>query len=474
MLEGLKNNPGESLEASDNDAQSAGWESVKALATKESTAEIEPMNTEPCFGEVYKTYVINTLRLYESIEQSDIPEEEKEATFNTELSNYIAKDTEKMGALLSVQTKDQRLLDMASTELHRGSESLNFASVKNLYDTFINDVELVADDYEGNMYVTIPNEQKIFDEQLLNDDGEVQINPEIKYDFSRLKDIYDFAKEHDKQIKFHVFLWHGAIPNNLKSEVDNVADPSLRRKMVLGFLDDYASKLAGFMKENDYDLRQLEALNEIAHDDDPRKATLRDSWWKDAIGENPENGDSYYVDVLKIVRKNFPNTELIYNEYNEFIDWKADRIVDILEEIKHAENRDGTKLLDGIGLQAHYSDFIKGPNIFLTEEDIKKTAGKIQRACGDKKIYITEYDFVDILKNGSKERLEKAFIETYSKIANGFMMWGNSDALTWYRCTDDEGNSMNAQIIDSNGKPKEIYKTIKDAFYLSKKNEPAQ
>ena len=47
-------------------------------------------------------------------------------------------------------------------------------------------------------------------------------------------------------------------------------------------------------------------------------------------------------------------------------------------------------------------------------------------------------------------------------------MWGNSDSLTWYHCVDEHGNSRNAQIIDSNGKPKEIYEQYKKAFYLDK------
>ena len=34
--------------------------------------------------------------------------------------------------------------------------------------------------------------------------------------------------------------------------------------MALAFLQNYSSSLANFMKENGYNLRQLEALNEIA------------------------------------------------------------------------------------------------------------------------------------------------------------------------------------------------------------------
>ena len=258
-----------------------------------------------------------------------------------------------------------------------------------------------------------------------------------------------------------------AIPENLKEEVDNMPDPIVKRKMVLTFLEHYANSLALFIQENGYDLRQFEALNEIASDE-PGNTLLRDSWWKDVIGKNPENGDEYYIDVLKIVKKAFPNTEIIYNEYNEYISYKTDRIVEIIENIRRVEERDGISLLDGIGLQAHYKDYIPELSRSLTPRDILESAVKIQEACKEKGIYITEYDFIDYKKNGNKELLEQVFIDTYSTISKGFIIWGNSDSLTWYHCVDKNGISRNAQIIDSNGKPKAIYNQFKELFYDKK------
>lgn len=430
--------------------------------------ELHPTSkSNPYFGEVYKAYVIHVLNIYKEISTSDLTEEEKRAKFETRLSDYLAKNKEDMMNYLHQQTSDERLISLAPTELYRGFDSLTFDTVKNLYNTFTNDVNIVSNDSEGKMYTTVLNNQKIFDEPILDENGNVRINPNIKYNFDMIKEIYDFAKEKGKQVKFHTFLWHGAVPENLRKEIDGISDPSLKRKMALAFLQNYSSSLANFMKENGYNLRQLEALNEIASDE-PGENTLRNSWWKDVIGNNPENGDAYFIDVLKIVKKNFPDTEIIYNEYNEFISDKTDRIVDIIEQVKAVEEREGITILDGIGLQAHYSDYIKGPNRTLTQKDILESAVKLQNACGEKGIYITEYDFINFEKNGNKEKLEQAFIESYSKISNGFIMWGNSDSLTWYHCVDEHGNSRNAQIIDSNGKPKEIYEQYKKAFYLDK------
>lgn len=417
----------------------------------------------PYFGQVYKNYIIHIFSIYEEIINSNMSEEQKRAEFESRLANYLSKNKDEMLDFMHQQTSEKRLIVLAPTELHRGADTLNFDSVKNLYNTFIKDVNIVSNDYEGKMYCTVSNNQQIFEEPILDDNGNVRINPDIKYNFDMIKEVYDFAQKHGKQVKFHTFLWHAAIPENLRSEIDSVTDLDLKRKMALAFLQNYASNLANFMSENGYNLRQLEALNEIASDR-PDEDTLRDSWWKDIIGNNPENGDEYYIDVLKIVRQNFPNTDIIYNEYNEFIEYKNGKICSIIEYVRSIEQRDGITLLDGIGLQAHYTDYLSEQQRPLSAIDIIRSAVNVQRTCQEKNIYITEFDFLDFEKNGTKEQLEQVFIETYSKISNGFIIWGNSDSLTWYHCVDEDDKPMNAQIINSEGQPKEIYEQYKQAF----------
>ena len=160
------------------------------------------------FGEVYKTYIIHILNIYEEISNSDLSEAEKRIKFKSQLKEYLSKNKVEMLYYMKQQTKSDRLITLASAELHRGAESLNYDTVKNLYKTFINDVTIVSNDYEGKMYSTILNNQKIFAEPILDENGNVRINPNIRYNFDMIKETYDFAKEHGKKIKFHTFLWH--------------------------------------------------------------------------------------------------------------------------------------------------------------------------------------------------------------------------------------------------------------------------
>ena len=44
----------------------------------------------------------------------------------------------------------------------------------------------------------------------------------------------------------------------------------------------------------------MDALNEIAENENDY--LYRKSFWKNAIGKNPTNGDEYIIDVLKILK----------------------------------------------------------------------------------------------------------------------------------------------------------------------------
>lgn len=50
----------------------------------------------------------------------------------------------------------------------------------------------------------------------------------------------------------------------------------------------------------------MDALNEISENE--HNYLYRESFWKNAIGKNPLNGDEYFIDVLKIIKKYFPKT----------------------------------------------------------------------------------------------------------------------------------------------------------------------
>ncbi len=431
-------------------------ESRKELARELQKKKEELRDVNKTFGEVYKSYIIHTLKMYEDIiNDESITIDTKKQIFESRLNEYLASENIRMNEYLAQQITNPEIIKKGQFEMFLGKESLNFETVSNLYKTFVEDLNLIANDSEGKMYSTVMNNKEI------KFDAQGNLITEIDYNFSGIKEVYDFAKEHGKQIKFHTFLWHNAIPENLKKAIDSTTDPLLKRNMALSFLKDYASHLSNFINENGYDLKQIEVLNEIASDK-PDNNILRDSWWKDVIGKNPTNGDEYFIDVLKIVKEKFSNVELTYNDYNEYLPYKCDKMCAIVKYIKDIEERDKTKLLDGLGVQAHYTDYSKDLDSPLTVDMIEQSALKFMKL--GIPIYVSEFDYNTIANknNPAKDQeLKQAFIKYYVGIAHGFNAWGNSDNLTWgYTVDKKTGKFRNSHMIDVNGVPKEIYQQV--------------
>ena len=82
----------------------------------------------------------------------------------------------------------------------------------------------------------------------------------------------------------------------------------------------------------------VDVLNEIVSDNPDE--ILRESSWKDKLG------DEYYIEVLRIAKKNFGNIPLFYNEYGEVRESKRNHILQVINRIKEVEKQENVILLD--------------------------------------------------------------------------------------------------------------------------------
>lgn len=431
----------------------------KELAKKKE----EMLKNDKIFGQTYKSILIELFKEIDDLEEKeDLDYITKKELFEKKLSEHLSKSKIDYEELLKKRTDSKELLEYVQ-ELFLGYDSLDYDTVKKLKDIFVNDVNMVQCEAEGKLKMLLTSNQQIFD---VNGN----INQNLEFDFSKIKIIYDYAKQNEKMIKHHELLWHSSVPESLHKEISaidslNISEEQkkkIKRDMCLKFMDYYYSKLAEFFKQNNYGIRQIDVLNEIANDE-LEGGILRESFWSINIGDNPINGDKYFIDVLRLAKKHFPNAELIYNDYNEFIDYKCDRICSIIEYIRKIEERDGISLLDGLGLQSHYRDFVPELGRTLQPEDIMKTALKFIKL--NIPLYITEFDFNNE-KNSDISNVMQTFIEVYSVAANGFNAWVNSDYLTWNHCVNNEtGEFLYSHIIDGKGDKKEIFYKIQNYFY---------
>ena len=417
------------------------------------------MNTDmpSFFGETFKPHLVPIMKAFEEIEKSnELSYDEKKDLFLKQKKQIIESYTKLYKNMSSRQTRDIKMQERILNETFRGYDTLDYETMKNLYKIFKEDINIIVPSSSGKMRITIDNNAQVF-----MPDG--SINPNL-YDFSLMEDIYKYAKENGKELKFHTILWHKHVPENLQREILSMS-PEKQRETTLFFLNDYISHLSEWARTNGFEFRQIDVLNEIASDKD-HSDPLRKSFWRDVIG------DDYFIEVLKIAKKQFPNSELLYNDYNEFIPEKCDNMCHIIKMITEYEEKTGIKLLDGIGMQSHYD------TLSATPETVYETTYKLSQF--GKPLYRTEFDFLDIAEDinrdiqlTDKEKERKIAREVAKKEeimdaihladeqanVNGFIMWGNSDRLTWERC---EGKDCH--IIDKHGKPKKEYIDFKEQF----------
>lgn len=423
------------------------YDKLKSLKINNKSSNI------PFLGETYKSFIIDLFKILEKIDtEYNLTLDKKEIMFNTEITRYLFKNKPEVEKNLKKQCSDDKKEQFYFKEMFLGSDTLDYNTTSNIYNTFTNNIDLVCPEIEGKMLYTVKNDKRIF-----NDDG--SINKNI-YDFSSMENIYKFALRHKKLLKLNAIIWHGAVPENLEREI-NCLENHKRRDYLLRFIDNYCYELSNWALNNDFDFRQIEAISELASTDE--SAMIRNSFWSDNIGVNPENGDNYYIDILKIVRKHFNFSEIIISDYNEFDTSKCDRICGIVNDILDKSKRDGIKYLDALGLQSHYSTFFVKDNkryeltnsmIFQTMFEYKKLNIPLYRTEMDFKRFRNDIDNYTSLINTRFKSDKESNI-------NGYIICGNSSKLTWFFC---EG--LNSHPIDSKGRESKEFKLLREDIDL--------
>ena len=264
----------------------------------------------------------------------------------------------------------------------------------------------------------------------------------------------------------HALAWHnqsaGWPPSGLNYEE---ARESLER---------YISTVAGHFNEGDNKLDAWDVVNE-AFRDNPENPTdwrnalrsginpmERPARWHEAYA-NGGNGWDYFYDAFTFAREADPDATLYYNDFNdEELPNKAIAIASMVKELneKYAKEHpeaNGRKLIEGIGIQAHYNTRLNVDNLEEVLKIYSETGAEIS---------ITE---LDVQLNGTSASVppteaqleEQAIVYAelftlYKKYSNNIervTFWGVDDNNSWRR-------SGYPQIFDSNRVPKEAYWAI--------------
>lgn len=279
-----------------------------------------------------------------------------------------------------------------------GIKDITYEEILRIHDNIISDVDCITPEWAGKMRCIIDTRKPLFI------DGKINMNI---FNFELLDKVADFARENNMKLRMHNIIWH----KDFRPFLENAAKDEIYQ-----FLDTYMNELGKRYSDIFY---SIDVLNEIASD--YPNEVLRDSKWKDKLGED------YYINILRIAKKNFPNTELYYNEYGEERPEKRKNIIEIINSIKKIENQENITLLDGIGIQSHYSAETSDEQIKDAYNDYSKTGKKMQ---------ITE---LDVGSNTSEEQFDyqtNRVFRTVLDCATSYKVklvniWGVSSRISW-------------------------------------------
>lgn len=334
------------------------------------------------------------------------------------------------------------------------SNSSKEIKVPSLYQVFENDFKIGVAvnrhtldsqrsliDYHFNS-LTAENEMKV--ENLQPKEGQ--------FHFEFADKLVEYAREHNKAVRGHTFVWHNQTPNWFFE--NNDGSPASRATL----LERMKTHIETVAKRYKDDIYCWDVANEVISDSP--SAFLRQSKWLEIIGE------SFIDKAFEYAHLAAPDAKLFYNDYNESDPIKSEKIYML---VKGLLERDVP--IHGIGLQAHWS--LYHPSYDEIKRAIEKYASlglELQMTEMD----VSVYRFDDKSKGLTvpppelleklAERYEKFFaiFKEYSDVISNITLWAGADDYTWLDGFPVRGRKNWPTLFDEQHQPKEaFYRIIK-------------
>ena len=177
---------------------------------------------------------------------------------------------------------------------------------------------------------------------------------------------FNYAKKYNFTYKFHALVWGAQYPNWLPN-----LSPKDRFAAMVRWFDAVKSHYKAPQWPNT--LPMIDVVNEAVGTHQAGNPMIKES-----LGGGGKTGYDWLIKAFEMAFERFPNSILIYNDYNTF-QWNTDEYIDLVRTL-----RDAGAPVDAYGCQSHDltdCDFSK----FKTAEAKIQTALKMP-------MYSTEYD----------------------------------------------------------------------------------
>lgn len=299
------------------------------------------------------------------------------------------------------------------------------------------------------------------------------INPEPGvYNFAPADEFVAFGEKHKMFMIGHTLVWHNQCPPwffTNKEGKPNTKEEQIER--LRSHIEAVAGRYAGRVQAWD-------VVNEVMGED----GNYRSTTWVNAIG----NGDTLVKYAFMFAAKYAPNTELYYNDFNEWRPAKRDGIVRMVRTLQKQGIR-----IDGIGMQCHWglnypkNKYIEeaidsfascGVKVMVTELDVDvlpltKEGQIIGQGMADKQFQLEEFkEFFDPYQKGLPANIQKLLTGRYEELFRIFYrkkdkiarvtLWGVQDGMSWKNGYPIPNRTNYPLLWDRDLNPKPAFKAI--------------
>jgi GH35 family endo-1,4-beta-xylanase/archaellum component FlaG (FlaF/FlaG flagellin family) len=242
------------------------------------------------------------------------------------------------------------------------------------------------------------------------------------YNWSNSDIAYNWAKNNNGLFKYHNFVWGSQTPGWVGSA--SVATLTNSVKNYIAACSSHYTPMGG--------LKIIDVVNEPVNTAlaSNYKAALTAGYQAEPANANDKNNQyGWIIWAFQLARKNFPNAQLLINEYNIEMNWNNCRApyIAMVNAVKNAPNlTDGQKnLIDGVGLQCHGIGSLTAANFKACIDEIFSKTGV--------PIHITEFDQAADPNEAKQQSVYSTLIPVAWEHPNvaGITIWGYVQGRTW-------------------------------------------
>lgn len=301
---------------------------------------------------------------------------------------------------------------------------------------------------------------------------ENDMKPDYAYDTNRA---FDFTAE-DALVKRvqdagldihgHVLVWHAQSPTWLHTAADG--EPLSREEALTNLRTHVKTVVEHFGDQ----VISWDVVNEAMNDNPANptdwKNALRNSGWLQAIG--PDFIEEAFLAAKEVIDENGWDIKLYYNDYNDDNQNKSTAIYSMVKELneKYAADHPGEKLIDGIGMQAHYNLGTRIDNVRMSLERFSSLGVEVS---------VTELDIMAGTNSVMTESEEKQQAYLYAQLMDLYKknsehiprvtFWGLNDSTSWRA-------EQNPTLFDKDFQAKEAYYAVNDPEKYLADNAPEE